>query len=62
MTSPYQSFYILSDDEEQSEELFSFLSQDFRLFVNNYQIQYISDTDDDELSELIDDLPELVNN
>jgi len=69
MTSPYQSFYILSDDEEPSEELFSFLSQDFRLFVNNYQIQYISDTDDevlpeliDELSELIDELPELVNN
>jgi hypothetical protein len=69
MTSPYQSFYILSVDEEPSEELFSFLSQDFRLFVNNYQIQYISDTDDeelpeliDELSELIDELPELVNN
>jgi hypothetical protein len=62
MTSPNQSFYILSDDEEPSEEFFYFLSQDFRLFINNYQIQYISDTDDEELPELIDELPELVNN
>jgi hypothetical protein len=68
MTSSNQSFYILSDDEEPSEEFFTFLSQEFRLFINNYHIQYISDTDDeelpeliDELSELIDDLPELID-
>ena len=70
MTSSNQSFYILSDDEEPSEVFFTLLSQDFTLFINNYQIQYISDNDDEELPELIDDLselielelPELVNN
>jgi hypothetical protein len=70
MTSPNQSFYILSDDEEPSEVFFTLLSQDFTFFINNYQIQYISDNDDEELPELIDDLselielelPELVNN
>ena len=57
MTSPNQSFYILSELEEQSD----FLNQDFRLFINNYQIQYISDTDDDELPELIEELTELID-
>jgi hypothetical protein len=55
MTSPNHSFYILSNYEEPSEEF-------FRLFINNYQIQYISDTDDEELPELIDELPEFINN
>ena len=62
MTSSNHSFYILSNYEEPSEEFFTFLNQDFRLFINNYQIQYISDTDDEELPELIDELPELINN
>jgi hypothetical protein len=67
MTSPNQSFYILSDLDEPSEDFFEFFNQDFRLFINNYQIQYISDSDDelpeliDELSELIEELPELIN-
>ena len=61
MTSPNQSFYILSVLDEPSEDFFDFFNSDFRLFINNYQIQYISDTDDDELPELIDELPELID-
>jgi hypothetical protein len=60
MSSPNSSFYILSEDEDSSDDLFYFLNH-FTLFINNQHIQYISDTEtesgneSDEIPDLIDD-------
>jgi hypothetical protein len=58
MTSSNQSFYIINEDEESSEQLFYFLNRHFSLFINNFE--YISDTDanDDDYY----DLPDLIDN
>jgi hypothetical protein len=64
MSSPTQSFYSLSNDDESSDDLFYFLNQHFILFIPNYDTPYIDnddDSDDDELPELIDDINEPFN-
>jgi len=58
MSSSNPSFYVLSDDEDSSEELFYFLNHHFSLFLNNSHFHYISDTETE--SESDDDLPDLI--